>query len=267
MLGDLEEVLEESVPEIERRSSAKSKFRPLQEVNTAPAVSVAERDQWINALFEGFVGSEKNKDYYRVIIETLWPKGHGLPGPHVTRAEIRDAIDNFRKQQHTGDTPYKPYADPFRRVRELAGEEGVIGIAQQGVKYQLVDTTLEQKRVPRTHLSDEEWQNVLKKFNYCCAVCGRQFTKYQPDHCVPRLRGGGDEIENWQPLCSECNIFKSNTCRGCKLDCYKCPWAFPEIYTPLRLSPESTEKIRRRATELAVEPSDLLNRLIDELNI
>jgi hypothetical protein len=183
-----------------------------------------------------------------------------LPGPLRTREEIREAIRAFRES--TGET--RPYQDPFRRVRELQGEEGVIGIEKYGKTYQLQHTRLAPKRVPRTGLSDRDWKFVCKRDGSRCTVCGRAppEVKLQQDHRVPRLRGGGDDLGNWQPLCEECNNFKSTFCRGCEQDCNACPWAFPEENALIRITQEISVSLRQLARKHDEDPSVLANRLL-----
>lgn len=55
----------------------------------------------------------------------------------------------------------------------------------------------------------KEWQELKKKFNYKCAICGEKklLTK---DHIKPLSKGGTDYIENIQPLCRNCNSKKNN---------------------------------------------------------
>jgi 5-methylcytosine-specific restriction endonuclease McrA len=53
----------------------------------------------------------------------------------------------------------------------------------------------------------KEWENLKKKFNYKCAICGlkKPLTK---DHIKPLSLGGTDYISNIQPLCRNCNSRK-----------------------------------------------------------
>ena len=253
-----------------RTSHARQRFLPLETPQLAPSLNDIDRNHWIESTCRGFVQpSEANKSYYRVILELLWPKGHGIPGPHVTETQMREAIDYHRKSFHTGSKPYKPYVDVFRRVRELQGEEGVKGIAKGGRAYQLVILELSEKRVPRTHLGDSEWRSVLKNYGNKCAVCRRTppEVRFQQDHKIPRVRGGGDQIENWQPLCDECNNFKSTSCRGCTLECNTCPWAFPETYAHIRISDTNIIKLREYATRCNLDPNTLINEILEKYNL
>ena len=50
----------------------------------------------------------------------------------------------------------------------------------------------------------------------------------QADHKIPLIRGGESRLENWQPLCNECNVMKRSACAGCRDNCRECAWAFPD---------------------------------------
>lgn len=224
--------------------------------------AIPDRDTWIKSVCQGFVhGSEKNRTYYRLVLETLWPQGSTIPGPIVSLNELRSVVDNYRG---------KPYRDLPRRIRELQGEEGVVGVEKSGngehTKYQLIHTRLEPKRTPRTGLNESDWQRVLDTYHNRCPICSRNSSiiRLDQDHKVPRLRGGGDEFSNWQPLCKECNNFKSTACRNCELDCITCPWAFPEHNVPIKLDSKNTEKIRMEALERETDPSIILNSIVDK---
>jgi len=247
------------------KSKGRQKFEPIQEPAAEATHTPEERLKKIDEICEGFVSSSKaNKKYYRAIIECLWPHGHGIPGPHVPQADIRTAIDDKRKESWPKDKPYKPYVDVFRRARELQGEEGLTGVAISGRTYQLVSLELGPKRVPRTKLTDADWSTVKEQYNNTCAACKRPEpeVRFQQDHKIPRTRGGKDGIENWQPLCDECNNFKSVSCRGCELDCEKCCWAFPEKFSPLRLPQKLVEEVNEYCAREALDINDFVTGLI-----
>lgn len=253
-----------------RRSRAMQRFALLVPPKTRPSPDDPNRETWIEETCRGFVNpSDANKAHYRVVLEVLWPRGHGIPGPHIKRDQIRAALDRARKRDGK-----RPYRDPFRRVREMQGEEGLKGIIRAGQTWQLVDLNVSEKRVPRTALGDEDWEEVLRRYDNACANCKRKppEVRLQQDHKVPRVRqdkaqqlpAGVDALDNWQPLCDECNNFKSMSCRGCGLDCFECPWAFPEKFKALRISPERTARLLERAQQLGVDPDELINGLVED---
>jgi HNH endonuclease len=251
----------------ERKSRGRQKFLSLATVSEKDVPVNIIREVWLEEVCQGFVSpSEANKSYYRVLLEKLWPVGHGIPGPRVKEDELREAIESFRRKQYSGSKPYKPYVDVFRRLRELQGEEGVTGIGREGKTYQLVSLSLSNKRIPRIKLSDTDWQQILEKYQHRCPVCSRSEpeVRFQQDHKIPRTRGGSNELTNLQPLCDECNNFKSTSCRGCQLECEKCSWAFPEHFAPLRLSSDNISKLRQSAANTNSNPHDLLNQIVDD---
>jgi hypothetical protein len=57
------------------------------------------------------------------------------------------------------------------------------------------------------HYTDQEWQALCQRYNYCCAACGRR-RPLTADHVVPVTSGGSSNISNIQPLCRPCNSAK-----------------------------------------------------------
>lgn len=257
----------------ERRSKARRKSAALKIPNSRDDQNL-DRNGWLERVSREFIGDPTNKLYYRVILETAWPLGHGIPGPHVTQEDFRNALNEFRKKNRVGRDPDRDYLDVFRRVRELQGEEGLVGLIKSGHTYQLVDLELAPKRIRRVALDQENWESVLQKYDGRCANCKRSppEVRLQQDHKVPRVRpdkatqlvGGINDLENWQPLCDECNNFKSTSCRGCKLDCFECPWAYPEKFKALRVAPATTARLLSRAKQLNVDPDELLNLIVED---
>jgi len=55
----------------------------------------------------------------------------------------------------------------------------------------------------------KEWNDLKKKYNFKCAICGRR-KKLTVDHIIPLSKGGTNYIDNIQPLCKSCNSSKNN---------------------------------------------------------
>lgn len=145
---------------------------------SSPNISDARRQKWLDDAHSGFVGSTANKAYYLLILEMLWPRGHGLPGPHVSQSELRAAIDAKRKNEGK-----KPYVDPFRQMRELQGEEGFKSIIKEGVKYQLTSMQVGSKREPRAKPQPRVWEQVKTHTGHRCSHCGQQEPDIKLQRC------------------------------------------------------------------------------------
>ena len=53
-----------------------------------------------------------------------------------------------------------------------------------------------------------EWIELLQRWNWTCAYCGER-AALEPDHRIPRGRGGSNSIENILPACRRCNQRKA----------------------------------------------------------
>lgn len=223
-------------------------------------LTATERAKQLERICSGFISPGKaNRDIYRVILETLLPVGAGVPGPICTRSEFHEAVGRIKPG----------YKDVFRRVRELQGEEGLHGIIQNGERYQLIHLAVGSKRPPRQPINKAAKQVILEAQGWRCAVCGNPInagdvSKFDPDHRVPRVRGGGNEAANLQALCPACNNNKSSQCSNCSLDCHTCAWAYPEKYKAPTLRADLVERLTRMARERNMTVSDLANRILAE---
>jgi 5-methylcytosine-specific restriction endonuclease McrA len=225
-----------------------------------PNESEDRREKWLAEAEAGFVSpTPANKIYYAAILRALWPAGHGIPGPTLAENEVRAVIDALRAK-----TGRKLYKDPFRRMRELQGDEGFTSIRKEGTRYQLQSLELNQKREPRARLPESEWKKLKQQYDYKCAHCGAQEpgVKLSPDHKVPRVRHGSNELGNYQPLCEQCNIAKSNACNGCALNCQVCSWAFPAEYKLIVILDDNKELVKRAADKHKIPQSDLVNKIL-----
>jgi 5-methylcytosine-specific restriction endonuclease McrA len=58
-------------------------------------------------------------------------------------------------------------------------------------------------------LTFNEWEDILKNFEYECVYCGRK-EKITLDHLVPITKGGDHTKDNVVPACLSCNASKNN---------------------------------------------------------
>ena len=222
------------------------------------ALDIEVRKTQIGRICDDFVSpGQSNRKIYRLILEALLPEGAGIPGPILTRKDIHEAVCKVKPG----------YKDVFRRVRELQGEEGITGIIQNGERYQLVSLAVGQKRTPRQPINKTERQAILESQGWQCAICKTPInvgsvSKFDPDHRVPRVRGGGNSTSNLQALCPACNNNKSAQCSNCQLECHSCAWAYPEKYHAPMLKQDIIEDLSRLARERNRSISDFTNELL-----
>lgn len=71
--------------------------------------------------------------------------------------------------------------------------------------------TKPEKKSKRKALSGKTRLDVMERDDYKCQMCGRTVedgVKLHIDHIVPVSKGGGNDIDNLQVLCHECNLAK-----------------------------------------------------------
>lgn len=155
----------------------------------------------------------------RTILDTLWNAGDTFPRNWVASSHLL-AITNQK------------YFD--RRTRELRDELG-LDIETRHIHgehhYRLISDQVKSAN-PRLYLSESQKRALFRREDNTCQVCGTRAEAgvrgLQADHKIPLIRGGSHEESNWQSLCNVCNVAKRRACQDCELDCYKCPWAFPD---------------------------------------
>lgn len=233
--------------------------------------TAANRDQVIEQICAAFVApSQANRALYRYILLTLWPADTDLPGPVVTREQLRSGVNVARRA--AGAT--SEYLDVFRRLRELQGEEGLLSIVKVGTSYQMLNADVGEKRIPRASIPAEVWNVVVAEAGGACRVCRVEGqaagpSLLVPDHRVPRSRLNEvsfrqvqvDSQSNLQPLCQNCNTHKSVACRGCTVNCYECPWAFPEENPVVTIRGD----VLRALAHLSDKKGTSVQALVDEL--
>lgn len=236
-----------------------SQARQALQTPSRRSLSPAQRQSELDKICSAFVApGQANRQIYKAILECLLPPGAGIPGPIVTRQDVRGAIDRIKPG----------YKDVFRRVRELQGEEGLTGIIKYGNRYQLVSVAVDVKRAPRRPLGGALLLAVSLRQGGRCAVCGSPIGSEGParaelDHKVPRIRGGDNRDSNLQGLCSACNNAKSTQCSNCTLECTVCGWAFPEKYRPVKIRSDIILRLNARAQETNQDVDQLANSLLE----
>jgi 5-methylcytosine-specific restriction endonuclease McrA len=177
----------------------------------------------IEEYIESLPGKRILSDVKLKILRRLWGKTQDdFPKPWASSAELLEI---------TG----QKYFD--RRIRELRDQVGCdLETAYQesfaGHAWRINSPTLTEPQ-DREYLTKSKKIQLFEEKNYCCSTCGIRVDAgvrgLQADHKVPLSRGGNNGLENWQPMCNNCNVGKRRACQGCNIDCNSCSWAFPEI--------------------------------------
>ncbi len=241
-----------------KRSSTGTLYEPA----TSQTHSPEYRANWLAKAKATFNAPDSaNAKYYGIILDLLWPDSHGLPGPAVSEKDIRARLDEVRVAEGK-----KPYVDPFRRMRELQGDEGFTSIVKSGTKYQLQSTDIGPKREPRSKPRAALWRAIKAEADGACSKCGLKEPeiKLSPDHRIPRSRGGSNDDPNWQPLCVSCNTLKSVSCQNCTRLCNVCYWAYPERYAQLDVADTYRGKIREEAEKHKISQNEALNKILKD---
>lgn len=192
------------------------------------------------------------------ILKTLWEEGNQFP---------RGWVLSNKLLQLTG----QKYFD--RRIRELRNEVGCTietGTFNAQSAYRLLTDELGQA-FNRTYLTSAQKKKLFEQFQYQCAACGRSFSiaekGLEADHKIPLMRGGTSNLDNWQPLCINCNVSKKRSCQDCQENCHQCAWAFPENYSqiiPVRLSNQLLSSLREIAQEKGVHSQELIVEAVEK---
>lgn len=151
----------------------------------------------------------------------------------------------FPKQWITSEHLLKISGQKYfdRRLRELRDECGcdIETGKPNGIQSWRLNSSTISETNRRGYLSRAQKKSVRELNGFTCAVCGHDPKKggasnLEYDHKVPLSRGGNNELDNWQILCTTCNVAKRGSCKDCQDDCAECSWAYPnreEVFVPL----------------------------------
>jgi 5-methylcytosine-specific restriction endonuclease McrA len=112
------------------------------------------------------------------------------------------ACDNFRIKTYSQN----PLVKERRKVYGLKYNKSTKGILRDKRKQHKRRAIMENAGT----FTNEEWNDRLLEYNYCCAYCYQRFPVDQltVDHMIPVSRGGTNTIDNLVPACRSCNSRK-----------------------------------------------------------
>jgi len=127
------------------------------------------------------------KKYDQENKETIFP---------YQRKYYKDNINKFRSYYETNKETMLETASEWRKENK------------DRVDFHIKQRKDKMNKLPYT-LTDEEWQDTLKEFNYSCAYCGEK-TELEKEHFIPVSKDGGYTVDNMLPACLKCNRSKYN---------------------------------------------------------
>jgi len=98
-------------------------------------------------------------------------------------------------------------------VEELDAQRRLGEIRIKSIKVILLQNKVSKPKRRRTRVPRGLRHEVFKRDNYTCVECGAKKedgATLHIDHKIPVSKGGTDELENLQTLCSDCNLNKSD---------------------------------------------------------
>ena len=98
-------------------------------------------------------------------------------------------------------------------VEEIAAQKRIGDIHIKRIKVVLLRNKVSKPKRQRTHIPRGLRHEVFKRDNYTCVECGARKddgATLHIDHKIPVSKGGTDELDNLQTLCSDCNLNKSD---------------------------------------------------------
>lgn len=139
------------------------------------------------------------------------------------RITIRELIIEYFKEHPIEDLPHGPVVDyveakyrkgykkkprdTWREIRRLH-QEGFLIKVKKGI-YRYDPEAIIKKEL--FAFSDEIKEEIFKRDNYKCVVCGRGINEgleIHADHIILFNKGGDNSVNNGQTLCSEHNLLK-----------------------------------------------------------
>jgi len=155
--------------------------------------------------FNEFIQGIKLSDVKQVLLKELWGKDDDFPKAWVKSSDLLTLTN-------------QKYFD--RRLRELRVAQGLDIESKQinGEHYWCLSSPTISQTNDRTYLTASQKSGLFERALFKCAVCREKVLPgirgLQADHKVPLIRGGTNDLDNWQPLCNECNVAKRGVCKG-----------------------------------------------------
>ena len=147
-----------------------------------------------------------------------WILNYNFSGIHVDENdEMAHVIFDAEEEDFGEDYKFnlKLLGKPFKElVKVLKNQKKGFGnIAISRFRIELFANKKVKPKRRRTHIPRGMRHEVFKRDNYTCVECGARKedgATLHIDHKIPVSKGGTDELDNLQTLCSDCNLNKSD---------------------------------------------------------
>lgn len=134
---------------------------------------------------------------------------------YATDPEFREKCKARIRQIYATNEEYRNTVRASVKIWQRANQKRVAAGQRRRYKayYGVVDRQRKYWRravlQERGSFTTAEWKALCRRFKNRCAWC-KQKKKLTVDHIVPLSKGGGNTIDNIQPLCYSCNSRKYN---------------------------------------------------------
>lgn len=127
------------------------------------------------------------------------------PDMEINHGPVVDWVE----EQYLKENNKKP-RDTWRAIRKLYQEGKLIKVKKGIYKY---DSSLVKNNEELYDFTDEIKKEIFERDGYKCVICGRGVKdgiEITADHIKPKDKGGLNNLENGQTLCTEHNLMKKN---------------------------------------------------------
>lgn len=143
-------------------------------------------------------------DYY---FEGIFLTNDDLDMHHCQFGADDEEFEDWKFNSHLLGKPLTEFVEDLDHQRQL----GEIRIKR--IKVILLHNKKTKPKRKRTNIPRGMRHEVFKRDNYKCVECGASKddgATLHVDHKIPVSKGGTDELDNLQTLCSDCNLNKSD---------------------------------------------------------
>jgi nucleoside-triphosphatase THEP1 len=111
------------------------------------------------------------------------------------------------------DSNYGAAGVVYDNLKNIATDND-IDYVNEGIGAVVSRIVCNHKKKRREYLNEQERVNLIESFEHKCAACKLHSDVFEIEYILPLCDGGENDIENMQPLCSQCSTKKSDVETG-----------------------------------------------------